>query len=174
MQIRLTDIPPEGLNVNDTLSLENINARMNEAPNNDITFTQAPAVEAAVQKEKGGAEVTGKVAAAYKQVCPRCAQEVEHQVEKELSLILKRKESQPGRDRQTSKEEWGDDIGILYFDGEHIDLEDVIQETLILSLSPYGATHDNCKSVLEGQKKEEDSTEGKTSLGKLLKDAGIH
>ncbi len=174
MKIRLTDIPPEGLNVNDTLSLENLNTRMDEAPENDIHFLTAPQVSFKIKKEKGGAELQGKVSSTYRQVCPKCTEEVDHEISSELSLILKPKNSQPGRDRQTSKEEWNDDIGIVYFDGEHIDLEDVIQETLILQLSPYGMPHKGCKSIIDSTPADDDPRGTKTNLGKLLKDAGVH
>ena len=71
-----------------------------------------------------------------------------------------------------------EDAGIIFFEGEHIDLEDVLQETLILALSPFllPERDKDGKCVRCGEttpiKYSIDST-SKRSLGDLLQKAGV-
>ena len=170
MKIRLSDLPLTGANITSELPLENLNARMNEAKGNDIVFLKAPVIDIRLRPEKGAIELTGLIQSQYRQPCSRCLEEVETDISTNLQVTLKAKPSRPGVDRLTTSTEWADGIGIVYYDGEHIDLEDIIQESLILGLSPFGPEHPSCKGppALEGEKEE------KPTLGDLLKRAGIH
>lgn len=143
---------------------------MNEAKGNDIVFLIAPVIDVHLRPEKGGIELSGSVQSRYSQPCSRCLEEVETEISTKLQVTLKAKDSRPGVDRLTTSAEWADGIGIVYYDGEHIDLEDIVQESLILGLSPFGPEHPSCKGVpsLGGEK------EDKPTLGDLLKRAGIH
>ncbi len=167
VKIRITDIPKEGLEINEELCLDAINSRMNEAPDNDITFIEAPRFSVLIKPELGGAELSGTISTRYKQPCARCLEEISEFLKQELSLTLKAKTKKPGIERPTEATEWDDGIGIVYFDGEHIDLEDILQETLILSLDPFNSAHEGCKGVVHtGDEKEE-----KQTLGSLLEKA---
>lgn len=170
LQVRLSDIPQEGIKINDTIPLETLNARMNEGPGNDVTFLAPPSVSLTISPQKGSAELTGTITTTYRQSCPRCLEMIEHSISQEVNILLKAKESHPGRDRKLSAEEWDDDIGIIYFDGEHIDLEDILQETLILAIDPLGAPHDGCTSM----EWKDDLDEEKNTLGKLFQKVGLN
>ncbi|MCB0332844.1 MAG: DUF177 domain-containing protein [Bdellovibrionales bacterium] len=170
LQVRLSDIPVEGIIINDTIPLETLNARMNEGPGNDVQFLAPPTVSLTISPRKGSAELSGTVTATYRQNCPRCLEVIDHPISQELNIILKAKELRPGTDRKLSAEEWDDDIGIIYFDGEHIDLEDIVQETLILAIDPLGAPHDGC-SPMEWK---DDPEEEKNTLGKLFQKVGLN
>lgn len=173
MKIRVTDLPPSGATIESDLSVENLNARMNEAKGNDIRFLSAPQLSLHLRPEKGGVEVRGTVDSSYAQPCSRCLEEVRTPLHSDIQLTLKPKQSRPGVDRMTTSAEWADDVGIVYFDGEHIDLEDVIQECLILSLSPFGPEHDNCLGVPK-HRSDNQSEEKPTTLSDLLKRAGVN
>ena len=133
MLIRLTDISPEGLIVNDIIPLEALNARMNEGRDNDIFFLQAPKVSITIKRALSGAESQGLVTTRYRQPCALCAKELERSLEVPLNFIFKPKPAHA----DFEDDQFIDDVGIIYFEGEHIDLEIVIQESLILALSPF-------------------------------------
>ena len=146
MKIRIDDLPPEGLSVNDTIPLEPLNKRMSEGRYKDIVFITAPKVELSVRKtQEGGAETFGKISSRYKQACGRCADMLEKDIEVEANFTLLNRP--PPDSRKVSKEddeddeifveETFDDVGLIYFDDSTVDLEDMIQETLILALSPF-------------------------------------
>ncbi|MCB0320957.1 MAG: DUF177 domain-containing protein [Bdellovibrionales bacterium] len=146
--IRITDIPAQGLEVNDVLSIDLLNQRMNEAPDNDIVFTGAAPFSLKIKPEIGGAELRGTISASFMQPCARCTELTSQSISQDIRLTLKAKSLRPGIDRSTTGEEWEDGIGVIYFDGDHIDVEDILQETLILSINPFNSAHPDCPGVL--------------------------
>ena len=134
MQIRVSDLQPEGTIVSETLSLESINERMNLSPQNEILFLKEPEVTVKVRSAPGGAEVVGIVKSLYQQPCGVCVEPLELPLEVDLHFTLKPAETQePASDEEALQ----DDVGILTYQGEHIDLEEVVQEALILKIDPY-------------------------------------
>ncbi len=129
MKVRISDLPAQGLQISDTISVANLNKRMQEGRNNDIIFLNDPQVDIIVTPRIGGAEVSGRVNALYKQPCALCAEELEQKLNVTVEVELK--------PRQVGAEELDDDVGILIYTGEHVDLEAYLQEALILKLTPY-------------------------------------
>mgnify|MGYP000650020197 CR=1 FL=1 len=135
MKLCLRDISPKGLTIKDYLSLQSLNDRMAEGSNNEIVFLTPPEVNLTVYGSERGAETRGSVRTRYRQPCARCLKELEMDLEVEANFILKPK---PPRETACVRSDADiEDVGIVYFEGEHIDLEDILQETLILALSPF-------------------------------------
>lgn len=162
MKIRISDLPNEGLAFSESISLAALNNRMNEAPNNDIEFTTTPKFECFVTPKKGGAELQGTVTSSFKQPCVRCLEIFAKDIEVPLSVFLRQVAA---RDRITDS----DEEGILYFEGEHADLENLIQESLILALDPFNHKHEACE--LFSYQKEVDKPIN--TFAALLKKAGV-
>ena len=168
MRVRVSDLSHDGLKISDTIPLEPLNARMQEGRPTEIYFTEAPTVELFVEQTATGAEVSGHVLVKYMQNCARCLESLEQQNTIPIQYAF----------RYTTREsaEAVDDIGIVALTGEHIELEDLIQEQIILSLSYHWSPeldeenkcslcHKNFASTLQ--------TTGGTSLGALLEQAGV-
>jgi len=179
MKVRVSRLPTEGLTVKTTLYLENLNTRMNEGKGNDILFTSAPSVELVVTKTSQGAETKGRVSTKYKQPCSRCDDGVEKSLDIEANFILQARPEPTERD-DSEDEDYEDDIGIAYFEGDQIDLEDIIQQALILPLSrfwhPACDAQGNCSHCGRECEKPVDESVTKLetiSLGDLLKKAGV-
>ncbi len=212
MKVRVSHLPPEGLAVKSELSLENLNARMGEGRHgDDIKFTSAPQVDLVVTKTPQGAETKGRVSARYSQLCGRCDDVVERSLEVEANWVIHRKpdaphtktkkhsdplgqspdkktfekkpSTRPSQDVEVHPEDFEDDVGISFFEGDQFDLESLLQELLILQLDPYW--HPTCNSSGEcsccGKVVEVPDEDGQAgtapleniSLGALLKKAGI-
>lgn len=130
-KVRVSDITPDGRTISGTLMLERLNKRMEEGANNEIRFLEAPLFEIRVFGTPQGAEVRGRVTARYRQPCSRCLKEIDQELERELRYVLKPLSSVPeGVDPEQ-------DAFAIYYEGEYIDFEDALQETLILGLSPF-------------------------------------
>jgi uncharacterized metal-binding protein YceD (DUF177 family) len=168
--IRLSDIPAQGIEITEVLSLELINNRMNEAPGNDIHFTDPPSFQLKIAPNKGGLILAGTLGAKYSQPCGRCLETVTREISSTLKLTLKPKNERPGVDRETLKEEWLDGVGIVYFHGEHIDLEDILQENLILAISPFNNEHDGCMGF-NVPETDDSPNSNNTKLSALLNEA---
>ena len=177
MKIRLTDIPKTGLPVTDTLPCQTLNERISSGSDHGIVFTEDLQVSLTVTKSTTGAETKGTVKSRYRQPCSRCAEGLERALELKTNYVL---QPRPDLQKGLEAEEYEDDVGITYYDGEHIDLEDLIQETIILSLSLYWhpgedregkCTHCHQQVVNITPKKVEE-TKG-TKLSDLLTKAGV-
>ena len=175
MNIRISDLPFEGLKISDTIPTEGLNARLQEGQQlSDIEFTSPPLVEITCFRRTEGAEIKGIVTTKYRQSCGRCADKVERDLKVDANYILKPKpDSMPGQEG-----DYTDDIGVIYYEGDHLDLESVIQESLIISISIYWSAqvNEDGKCSICGVKCEavKESTSGKPSFGDLLKKAGVN
>lgn len=171
MKIRITDLSSTGLKVNDTIPLEALNERMNEAPGNDILFTADPEISITVAGRLQGAEGKGYIRASWEQPCARCMDNLK--IEKNIPFEYAFK---PLPHDPKLAEEAIDDVGIIYYSGEHLDLEGPVQETLILAIDPFfkpeldedGACEHCGKNFCQ---KTVSAKDGNTALGDLLKKA---
>lgn len=174
MRIRISDLPLEGLTVAETIPLEPLNARLLEGQGSDIRFTTPPEVHIRISRTPDGAETKGTVSSKYLQPCGRCALEIERDLTVDFNFILKPK---PVASQVRNTGEFDDDLGILFFEGEHIDLESTVQESLIVALSQFWSPPIDAEGRCTKCGKKADisvvSIGGKASLGELLKKAGV-
>lgn len=177
MKIRLTDIPAAGLPVAEILPEKVLNERLSIGSSHGFEFLQGLDVTLTVFKSPNGAETRGRVTSRYRQPCARCAEGIERALELPTNYILQQR---PEELRGAEAEQYEDDIGITYYDGEHIELDDLIQETIILSLSMYWYPEEDsegkcsyCHKLVRGPQKTEKSSTGVASLGDLIKKAGL-
>ncbi|MBX7144478.1 MAG: DUF177 domain-containing protein [Oligoflexia bacterium] len=183
MKIRVSDIPAAGLKINDSIPLESINERMSNGRGQDIKFVSAPKVELLAEKTASGAQVSGHVRSRVSQECARCCERIERDLDIPIDLQLAARAA-PGEEREdaefVSDDESAGDIGVVFFDGDHVDLEDVLNESLILGLSLYWSpTCDNqgrCTLCFKHRDQFGKSSGAKpgTSLGALLKKVGVN
>lgn len=128
MKVRIKDIPAEGLKVTDNLPLDELNARMNEGSSTEFTFLKPPAVRLLISKVGESAEVEGEVSAEYSQGCSLCLESLPRIASVPISFQLRQRRGERGEE---------DDIGMIYYDGDSVDLREVVEECLILSLSLF-------------------------------------
>ena len=178
MRIRVSDIGADGLEVRGTISLESLNQRMNEGSTNDISFLRDPRVDIKVHRTISGVCTSGKVRTRYKQPCALCVDELEKDLEIEANFVFQHRSLDETTQYHGETDSYFDDIGVNFYTGDHIDLEDLIQESLILSLTPYlrpprlaDGTCSVCNKKPElCKRKEENST---FTLAQLLRNAGV-
>lgn len=176
MKIRITDIPPQGLKVNDTLPLESLNSRMQEGQDKDIVFLSSPLVEITVFKTPGGADVKGLLRSRYRQSCSRCLDPLERDLEVAVSLVLQHATERDKRGIPAGEEAALEDIGVVYFEGDNVELEEVLQENLILALERFWhpPIRDDGSCSLCGLRFKDTLEKGgdaKSTLGQLIKAA---
>ncbi len=175
MKVRISTISPNGFTINEQLSLESLNTRMNEGRENDIVFTAPPLVDITVFKTDGGAEVKGTVKTRYRQPCSHCLEVIEQDLMLDLHMILSPKPLEV-TENQEDDLDYQDDVGFYFYEGDYAELEEPIQEALILSLSrfwhpPVDAQGccTRCHRQIDFDEAEESSPT--ISLGDLLKEA---
>lgn len=178
MKVRITDIPYEGLAVEADLPLKALNARLSEGEggNEGFEFLSAPRVSLRVFKTSHGGEVKGKVTGKYTQTCSLCLDGIERALDLDTHFVVRQRPEGASPDSP----DFCDDVGIFYFDGEHVDLEDILQEIIMLSFDMYWhppldekKTCTLCRKEFNELKAEEEEQKPST-FSELLKKAGIN
>ena len=128
MKIRVSTISLRGHTLQERLSAASLNKRMAQGEDNDILFVEDPSVVISLIRTSTGAEAKGTISAKVKQPCARCFEESVHSVEIPYHITI----------RPTSyKNDPEDGDGIVFYHGDHVDIGNYLEDTLILDLSPF-------------------------------------
>jgi uncharacterized metal-binding protein YceD (DUF177 family) len=177
MRICTTTIPFSGMKIEASLPLDALNARLAEgSEKQDIAFESDPRVELTLTRTHGGILVKGVVSGKCKQECATCADPVSHEITAPIDWILQTSSDRAGPDDEI------DDPGVVVYEGDHVELEEPLQEALILNINPFWhpprdknerctACNRDCAARVWGG--EEHAGEAKTSsaFGAMLKGA---
>lgn len=132
MKILVTTIPFSGMKIDAHISKDSLNARLREGTQDSvITFEEDPLVDITLSRTHGGVMVKGIASGRCKQDCASCGDLVPHETTARIDWLL-----QSASDRAAPDDDL-DDPSVIVYEGEHVDLEEPIQEALILSLSPF-------------------------------------
>lgn len=96
-----------------------------------VTFEDAPMADLTLTRTHGGVIVKGIISGTCKQDCSSCGELVSHEASATIDWILQ------GNADRAAPDDALDDPGVIVYEGEHVDLEEHLQEALILSLSPF-------------------------------------
>lgn len=175
MKIRVSTIPHSGMKIDAPIPLEPLTARMNEGSRKpDVVFTEAPNADLTLSKTFGGAEIKGVVSAQCTRLCSTCAEHVPHEIVADVCWMIQNLD-----EVQIEGEGILDDPGLLTYRGDHIDLEDPLQEALILTITPFWHPERDEKQCCLTCKRDcrksswgtEDEKPTKRTLGSLLESA---
>ncbi len=178
MKVRINDIPPRGLRVHGGMDLPALMKLVKGEgdPGNRFDFTEAPEVDVIIHRASHGGLVKGKITGRYRQPCALCDDEVDRDFSLDADFMLRERPAEVSED----DEQYQDDAGVYHFTGDQVDLEPILQEVVILSLSLYWhpPTDVSGKCTVCGRDfdQADDSGEEKSatqSFGELLKKAGI-
>jgi uncharacterized metal-binding protein YceD (DUF177 family) len=173
MRVRIGDLGPAGLELQETLDLARLNERLNGPRDSGMRFVTAPAVSLKIRPLGLDAEARGTVRTEYEQACGRCMEDKRRPMDAKIVLTLKRR----GENEDPESAAESDQDGLVYFEGDHVDLEATLQELLILGLNLHWLpeTDDSgrcvlCKKTMQDliPLETESEPESKTSLGDLL------
>jgi uncharacterized metal-binding protein YceD (DUF177 family) len=179
MKIYVSTIPFSGMKIDGYLPLQPLNDRLAEGKDiPELSFTEPPALQLVLTRAYGGITVRGMVTGQCAQTCATCADPKVHTVTADIDLIL-----QSATEAAAGGDDLLDDPGVLTYAGDHVDLEDPLQEALILGLSPFWhpprSEREECtacgrdcstKAWTKGEEASSAAPKG-PSLGKLLEGA---
>jgi uncharacterized metal-binding protein YceD (DUF177 family) len=132
MRICTTTIPFSGMKIESSLPVEALNSRLKEgSENQEIAFESDPLVDITLTRTHGGILVKGVVSGTCKQECATCADPVPHEIVASIDWILQTSSDRAGPDDEI------DDPGVIVYEGEHVELEEPLQEALILNINPF-------------------------------------
>lgn len=124
MKINVTTLPAQGMRLTYELDGELFRRRLDEgnaSPNrlrNNLTFSGI------IHSIPDGVELAGTALGTFEQECGRCAEALTRDLKVPVKMVFKRYSG-------TRPE---DDLGIAYFRGDHVEINDVIEEAVIIGL----------------------------------------
>ena len=148
MQIRVADIPPEGLLLKedlDPLQLKDLKALQEKEV---CHFKGLLAVELQVTPLAQMLVVKGRIQTTLSLTCGRCLAAAHSPVQGVFELTFKR--AQPGDDPDPltePQELQSEEMGLVFFDGDAIDFRDVIQEQVILAIPMQPLCRGDCRGL---------------------------
>jgi uncharacterized metal-binding protein YceD (DUF177 family) len=186
MRILVTTIPFSGMEISSTICKESLNQRVsNGARIAAIEFLEDPKVSLMFTRTHGGVIARGTITSPCNQDCASCGDIKPHTVTATLEWVL-----QTESDR-AAPEDTIEDPGVIFYSGEHVELEEHLQEALILSVSPFwkppleengacsgcqkncmnAAVYSDSETQPSNDQNEPQNTSKATSLGALLQKA---
>jgi uncharacterized metal-binding protein YceD (DUF177 family) len=153
------------------ISLQALNARIKEGTETtQITFTEPPMADLTLTRTHGGVIVKGIVSARCEQDCSTCADPVTHELTATIDWLLQTTSD------AAAPEDSIDDPGVLFYEGDHVDLEEPLQEAIILTINPFwhpprepGSICSACHRDCSKRAWEASEAESSTNFGQLLK-----
>jgi uncharacterized metal-binding protein YceD (DUF177 family) len=181
MRILVTTIPFSGMKIEAPISMEAINSRLQEGSHEDsVVFDEPPMADLTLTRTHGGVMVKGIISGRCRQGCATCGDIVPHEAVARIDWLLQTTSDQAAPDDEI------DDPGVIFYEGEHVDLEEPLQEALILNLSPFWHPprdmSDRCSickrdcsartwGTEAGRTQTQEDGPGKSSFGSLLRGA---
>ena len=89
-------------------------------------------------------EIRGPVRARVRQVCGRCLETMTSDVDAEVRIFAEPPDSRDPREREEVRE---DDLGIVYHDGQSVDLTDEIRQVLLVEVPWHPICRPDCRGL---------------------------
>jgi len=148
LRIRIADIKEDGLALDLVEGVANFPVLQELHAKGESVFTQPVSVQLRAVLVSGMVEVTGRVATRVEMACSRCLGPAEVMVDSPFELTYTRElpdvEDEGGEE---GVEIAAEDMGLILFAGEEIDLRGVIQEQVILALPFHPLCDPNCRGL---------------------------
>ena len=103
-----------------------------------------PSISGQIRRNGGRAKVAGKVAARLQLECDRCLKVMEFPVASRFDLEYVTREDYQAQQALELTEE---DLDLSVFDGEVIDIDELVREELLLAVPSHLLCQENCKGV---------------------------
>ena len=176
MKVRIKDLSPEGLRIKTTMDLASLQKRVagGQQGTPGVVFSEAPNLDILINRASHGGLVTGSISGRYRQSCALCVDEVERELDIQADFMLRERPEGVLEDDP----QYQDDVGVYHFTGDQVELDRVLEEVVILSLSLYWHPPlENERCAVCGRQfgeDEESSEKGTQKLGDLLRKAGLN
>jgi len=140
--IEIPRIPPEGLDVDEALDAHNLHLE------GETEFRLGPGARVACKvdlMDGTTVHVRGRLAGSVATECGRCLEDYELSVVQELDLFyLPRAQGRP-QEQEEEVELTDRDVVVGYYDGERIDLGEVLREQIVLGLPLRRLCREDCR-----------------------------
>lgn len=151
MRIRVSDLTAEGVLIEENLEPDQLKDLAGLQSDGVCLFQGALAVRLRVKPTAGMVQVEGHVRGAGALTCSRCLGPVRWPLQADFRLAFAqtlpgRKTDPPDERRELEAEE----LGVVPYEGDEIDLRDAIQEQVIMALPMQPLCRETCRGLCPG------------------------
>lgn len=148
MQIRVTDLPAEGLQVTDRIDSRQLPDLVALQENTACVFKGPLTVKLRVSPTAGMFQVEGHIRGTASLTCSRCLALADTPLNATFRLSFTR--TIPGNDTDDPSETHElqvEELGVVLFEGDTIDFRDVLQEQVILAIPMQPLCRKDCRGL---------------------------
>ena len=150
MKIETQHIPSKGASLAFRKEAKNFNVLQQMADQGECTFTEPIQIDLMIIAERDLFKLKGLITTTAQMPCSRCLVAYDLPIQHKFTL---RFSNQIPADLHINDDDQieltADQIGLIYFEGEQIDLQEPIQEQVVLSLPFKPLCSDNCKGLCQ-------------------------
>lgn len=115
-----------------------------ELDDQDLRLTEPAEIRGVVRKKGGEVEVLGQLSTTAEAVCARCLKPVQLRIAEELSERFVAAVSWRSEEQHELREE---DLNLAVFNGEAIELDDLVREEILLALPAQVLCREHCQGL---------------------------
>lgn len=148
LQINVEQIKESGPSLNFRENAQTFPVLAEMTKNEDLAFVEPIDIVLSIIKVGEFIEISGKFTTTVRLACARCLENYETSLVSEFELTYTRQ--LPGRLEESlpdEKELTAAEMGLIYFEGEQISLQDGIQERVVMALPLRPLCHDACQGL---------------------------
>lgn len=148
IKIPLSHITPEGVSVSSVKQASDFSVLKEMLAAGEVSDFSVLEIEVTLTERKGYYDVTGKVAGRVGLTCSRCLESFSHPLHQRFKLRFSQEipmDLDP--DEDANLELTADQMGLLFFKGDELDLGDAVQEQVILALPLKPLCSAACKGL---------------------------
>jgi len=148
MQIRVMDLPPEGVQVTDRIDSRQLPDLVALQENDVCVFKGPLTIKLRVRPTAGMFQVEGHIKGTAALTCSRCLALADTSLNTTFRLSFTR--TIPGNDTDgpsKPRELQAEELGVVLFEGDTIDFRDVLQEQVILAIPMQPLCRADCRGL---------------------------
>jgi uncharacterized protein len=150
MKINVHNLPHEGLVVDFVEKPEAFPVLMEMARSGECLVSGPVSVHLQVQQIQELISASGRLSASIKLDCSRCLKTFESPLNTPLKLIYSRQPFEPDEAADSDRHETElsiEQMGLIYFQGDEIDLNPALQEQIVMALPIKPLCRQDCKGL---------------------------
>ena len=149
MKINVEQIPEEGSTYDFDQPCEDSSVLIDMARSGGCRFEKPISYRLEIKRFGQFVDIRGAFKAVVQLVCSRCLQPFAQPLQSRFHLTYQRQEQLPADDagEETTIELNADDLGVIPFDSDEIDLSDALPEEVVMALPMQPLCDENCKGL---------------------------
>lgn len=150
MKIEIQHIPRHGLSMEHRMQADDFKILKLLIDKGEVEFTDTIGIKLSIMPLKDLIQVDGSVQTRVRIACSRCAESYDAQLRRQFSLSYSRKILQDlHRDETEGIELTAQQIGLILYQGDEIDLRDALAEQVVLALPYKPLCRQDCKGLCQ-------------------------